>query len=273
MKVKIAVVQFEIQQFKPEENLKKSEQFIKKASEEGAKVIIFPEDFITGPLIRRVEFADREEKYRKFFQMLAKKYKIDVIPGSVIENREGVLLNTTYYIDYLGRIKGRYMKTNLWLPERRYITPGNEISVFNTRFGKAGLIICWDLIFPEIFRRMVRRGVKIIYCPSYWCQKDAGIGIRYDEQAEIKSVRSLCVTRAFENGIVLVYANAAGMLKYKKTNDFLIGQSQITVPFRGALRTMEHNQEEMFIQEVNTHILMDAERAYKIREDLNYRIF
>lgn len=272
MKFKIAVVQFEIQHYQPEENLKKAEIFIEKASEKNADVIVFPEDFITGPLIKRLEYADSVGKYKDFFQNLAVKYKIDIIPGTFIEKVNGTLFNTAYYIDGKGRIKGIYRKTNLWLPERSYIVPGNYMSVFNTKFGKAGLIICWDLMFPEIFRRMVNKGVKIVYCPSYWCIKDTGIGYKHDAESEIKSVRSLCISRAFENGIVLVYANAAGKLQVGKINDDLIGQSQITVPFKGSVNLIQHNGEEMFIQEVDTNLLKDAERAYKIREDLSYRI-
>lgn len=272
MKIKIAVVQFEIKQYKPEENLKKAEVFIKKASQQNADVIIFPEDFITGPLIKRFELADSDSRYIKLFQNLAIKHKIDIIPGTFIEKIKNTLFNISYYINAIGKIKGAYRKTNLWLPERKDITAGNYISVFNTKYGKAGLIICWDLMFPEIFRRLISRGCKIIYCPSYWCIKDAGIGIKHDFQAEIKSVRALCTARAFENEVILVYANAAGKLQVDNISDDLIGQSQITVPFKGALRLIRHNKEEMFIQEVNTDILEDAEKAYKIKKDLNYRI-
>lgn len=272
MKVKIAVVQFEIEQYRPEENLKKAESFIQKASEQGAGVIIFPEDFITGPLIKRTEFADNNGKYAKYFQSLAAKYKIDIIPGTFIENINNTFFNTSYYIDSKGKIKGIYKKTNLWLSERRNITAGNYISVFNTNFGKAGLIICWDLMFPEIFRRLVRQGVKIIYCPSYWCYQDAGRGIKFDKNAEIKSVNSLCTARAFENGVIIVYANAAGKLTVGKIKDTLIGQSQIAIPFKGVIKRLDNNKEAMFIQEINTDILNIAEKSYKIREDLRYRI-
>jgi len=271
MKIKIAVVQFEIKQFLPEENLKKAERFIKKASSLNAHIIVFPEDFITGPIVNKKNFVDFEGKYIRYFQKLAKKYSIDIVSGSWIEGDAKGWFNTTYYIDSNGKIKGNYRKINLWIPERRYLTPGNEITVFNTKYGKVGLIICWDLIFPEIFRKMVQRGVNIVYCPSYWCLKDAGIGIRYDRNAEIKNVNSLCVARAFENEIILVYANAAGKLKLDNFEDDLIGHSQITVPFKGALKMLNHNREKMFIQEIDTNILKDAERAYRIKNDLKNR--
>ena len=212
--------------------------------------------------------------YRKSINLSASLplYKIYIIPGSIIEKTAKGLFNTAYYIDSKGKIKGRYRKINLWIPERKYLTPGNKISVFNTKFGKAGLIICWDLIFPEIFREMVKKGVKIVYCPSFWTKQDAGIGMKYDKDAEIKNVNSLCTARAFENEIVLVYANAAGKLKVGKISDDLIGQSQITAPFKGSFKIFKHNREGMFLQDVNTDILSDAEKVYKIRKDLKNRL-
>ena len=267
MFLRIAVVQFAINQFAPEKNLAKAEEFIAKASSEN-DLIVFPEDFIVGPLDGRNELADYDGRYVKHFQRLASTYNIDIVPGSIIEGDNTGLYNTTYYIDRNGEIRGRYRKVNLWLPERSYVNPGSDIAVFDTRFGRVGLIICWDLMFPEMFRAMVKEGVEIVICPSYWCLEDAGNGRKHDPDAEIKLVNALCVTRAFENEIVLVYANAAGGLISKEDTYTLIGQSQITVPFKGALNSLNHNREAMFTQEVDTAILADAEEAYEIRQDL-----
>jgi omega-amidase len=272
MNLKIAVVQFAINQFAPEKNLAKAEQFIAEASFEN-DLIVFPEDFIAGPFNGRSEFADYDGRYVKHFQQLASKYNIDIVPGSIIEGDDTGLYNTAYYIDYSGEIRGRYRKVNLWLPERSYITPGGEVSVFDTRFGKVGSIICWDLMFPEMFRAMAREGAEIVICPSYWCFEDAGNGIKHDPNAEIKLVNALCVARAFENEIVLVYANAAGRLTSEEGINTLIGQSQVTVPFKGALSSLDHNQEAMFTQEVDTTILDDAAEAYEIRKDLQKGLY
>ncbi len=267
MNLRIALVQFQIDPLSPEANLKKAERFIEEASTEN-DLIVFPEDFLAGPLNGRNEFADYDGRYVRHFQRLAAKYNIDIVPGSIIEGDDAALYNTTYYIDRGGEILGRYRKVNLWLPERSYITPGNKVSVFATRFGKLGLIICWDLMFPEIFRAMVREGVEIVICPSYWCFEDAGIGLNHDTMSEVKLVNALCVSRAFENEIALVYVNAAGRLAHEGTTNTLIGQSQVTVPFKGAIALMDHNQEEMLYAGVNTDILGDAEEAYEIRSDL-----
>jgi predicted amidohydrolase len=264
---KIAVVQFAINQLNHQQNLARAEQFIAEASTEN-DLIVFPEDFILGPLNGKSEYADYDGRYVKVFQKLASKYHIDIVPGSIIEGDSTRLFNTTYYIDRSGEIQGRYRKVNLWLPERSYITPGSNVTVFDTRFGRVGLIICWDLMFPEVFRAMVKQKVEIVICPSYWCYEDAGKGIIHDPYSEVKLVNALCIARAFENEIVLVYANAAGRVTTEENTETLIGQSQVTVPFKGALALIDHNHEEMFHVLVNKDILRDAEKAYEIRKDL-----
>jgi predicted amidohydrolase len=81
MRIKIAVVQFAIQQIAPQENLRKAEQFIKEAVSQQAQIIVFPEDFVTGPLSGNNAFADYERRYVKHFQQLALQYSIDIVPA------------------------------------------------------------------------------------------------------------------------------------------------------------------------------------------------
>ena len=271
MHVNIAVVQFEVEQFAPERNLAKAERFVQEAVAQGAQIVVFPEDFVTGPLLGRVDLADFERRYVRHFQDLAAKYALDLVPGSIIEGDETGLYNTAYYIDRSGEILGRYRKVNLWLPERAYIEPGRGAVVCQTRFGKIGLAICWDLAFPELFRAMLADDAEIVLCPSYWCLEDAGIGIQHDPNAEFRFVDALCTARAFEQEIILVYVNAAGELNYEAEHGTLLGHSQVTVPFKGALQLCDHRRETMFVQAVDTAILADAETAYEIRRDCKKR--
>ena len=274
-KLKIAVVQFRINQFEPEKNLKKAEKFIAQVSGK-ADIIVFPEDFLTGGVEADIieKFEDREGRYRKHFQELARKYKIDIVPGSFIEGTNSGRYNTTYFIDSSGKVKATYRKVNLWLTERKHITAGNQICVFNTKYGKCGLVICWDLNFPEIFRKMAQKGVQIVFCPSLWyLGKDYKPYKKYNPRAEIDHVNALCLARAVENNIVLVYAGAVGELKTSGgEGEEAIGHSQITVPIKGMLKRLNHDREIMFIQDIDISILKDSEKAYKIRKDLKKRI-
>lgn len=273
MQINIAVVQFEIAQFSPEKNLTKAERFVQEAVVQHAQIIVFPEDFVMGPLNGRADLADFDGHYVKHFQELAVKYAIDIVPGSIIEGDETGLYNTAYYIDHAGKILGRYRKVNLWLSERSYIDAGRQAVVCQTRFGKVGLAICWDLAFPELFRAMIEDGAEIVLCPSYWCYEDAGIGLQHDPNSDVKFVDALCTARAFEQEIILVYANAAGELNLGDEHGTLLGHSQLTVPFKGPLQICEHNREAMFVQSVDTTILADAEVAYEIRGDLRKGLF
>lgn len=273
MQINIAVVQFEIAQFAPETNLARAERFIQEAVARNADIVLFPEDFVMGPLNGRADLADFDKRYIKYFQEMAVRYGTDLVPGSIIEGEETGLYNTAYYIDRSGEILGRYRKVNLWLPERSYIDPGRQAVVCQTRFGRIGLAICWDLAFPELFRAMLAEGAEVVLCPSYWCFEDAGIGMQHDPNSETIFVDALCTARAFEQEIILAYANAAGELNLDGEHATLIGHSQITVPFKGALQRCEHNREAMFVQAVNTEMLAEAETVYEIRRDLRTGLF
>ncbi|MBS3127962.1 carbon-nitrogen hydrolase family protein [Candidatus Woesearchaeota archaeon] len=271
MKVKIAVVQMEIAQYAPEKNLARAEDYIKKASARNANIIVFPEDFITGPFEDGIheKYADKEKRYARHFQRLAKKYKIDIVPGSIIEKEKSKFYNTTCYINAKGRILASYRKMNLWSEEKKNITPGKNITMCKTRYGRIGLMICWDMMFPEMFRKMMKKDVNIVFCPTFWVYGDAGRkGLQHDKNSDIKLVDAVSTCRAFENEIIFVCCNAAGRLRWNKYQDTLLGHSQITVPFKGAIKKSDHHREEMFIQEVDTSLLRDAEKVYQIKKDI-----
>lgn len=178
--------------------------------------------------------------------------------------------NTSYYINNRGKVLARYRKIHLWIPERDYIEPGDEIAVFNTRFGKAGMVICWDLTMPELFKSMVKKGVSVIYCPSDW-PKNMGIySQRYGDDIEAYHVNALCMARAFENNIVLVYANTSEFVissdcEYRgKPLDEPLGYSQIATPFGDALVRITHPREAMVLQKINLDVLKDAKKMYRL---------
>ncbi|MFA5985804.1 MAG: carbon-nitrogen hydrolase family protein [Parcubacteria group bacterium] len=269
MKFNIAVVQFETIRKSPKENLQKAEQFIKKAASSHANIIVFPENFIAGSMEEQFKYFSDSREYCTYFQRLAKKYAIDIVPGSLAEKSMSNLYNTAYYIDAEGKIRSRYRKIHLWHPEKPVFRSGKKVFVFDTRYGKVGLIICWDLFFPEMFRKMLKMGVSTVICPSYWSYGDAGKGLKYNKNSEATLIDSLCIGRAFENEIIFVYCGAVGKIDTNKKQDLLIGHSQITVPFKGVLKKFDHNREQMFVQEVDTAILDDAEHVYRVKTDLS----
>lgn len=264
MSVRIAVVQFQISHLKPEENIKRIEDFIRQASEGHANVVIFPEDCITGSIFGDVSKLDSLGNTRKTFQEQAKKYAIDIVTGSVMEGTPEGNFNTSYYIDSTGNVLGTYRKNHLHPSEFSFLQAGVEAPVFQTAYGKAGIVICWDMLFPEIFQRLKARGVQLIYCPSYWYKEVAGSLTAYNKNSEENQLDALCIVRVLETNSALIYANAAGTQIYTNGDtDTLIGHSQITMPALGALKRLQDNAEQMFFQDVDLSLLKKTVEIYQ----------
>lgn len=273
MNMTIAVVQFEITHQQPEINLRRIESFIARAKQQHANVIVFPEDCVTGSIFGDRSKLDSNGTYRNAFEQLAKTYAIDIVAGSFMEQTSKGAFNTSYYIDASGNSLAQYQKTNLYHSERHFLNQGSDIAVFDTAYGRAGIVICWDIMFPELFRRMMRAGVEIIYCPSYWYREITGPYSSYNPHSEEQLIDAICSARSIENNIVFVYANAAGVMKNPDGSvDTLTGHSQITLPFIGAIHKETSNTETMFVKTIDTSILQAAANTYKLKEDLEKRI-
>ena len=142
--------------------------------------------------------------------------------------------------------------------------------VFNTPIGKVGLLICWDLAFPEAFRELIANGAKTIIIPTFWGLKDCSeYGRNLNPRAEALMVETMVTARAFENTCCVVFVNAgapAGMID--KGN--YAGLSRVALPFMGAKgrETMNSVEEGMSIVDIDMEIVEEAERNYGVRTDL-----
>lgn len=92
---------------------------------------------------------------------LAKSKCTYIFTGSFIEKRGGNFYNTACLLDRKGNIAAKYSKIHLFGDEKKYLSGGNEISVAKTDLGNIGLSICYDLRFPELYRKMVSDGAEI----------------------------------------------------------------------------------------------------------------
>ena len=127
----------------------------------------------------------------------AREYNAYIIAG-MLELDSGKTYDTAVLVDRQGRIAGKYRKTHLPLAEvEDGETPGNEYPVFDTDFGRIGILICWDFTFPETFRIMRLEGAEIVFLPV------AGDpGARHWD--------TVTRARALDNGVYLVAAVGDG---------------------------------------------------------------
>ncbi|KAH7552502.1 hypothetical protein BM1_08453 [Bipolaris maydis] len=277
--VKVAVIQLYPKPLQPEQNFTKAETFIRSAAAQGAELAVLPEYHLTNWKPKDPEFLAVVEKcsdYVKKYQKLAKECGIwvpkGIVPGTIVESHkenekeQDRLLNVCYFIDHQGNIAGKYIKKNLWGPEREHLTgSGRDLhEVFDTPVGKVGLLICWDLAFPEAFRELIAQGAKIIIIPTFWTLNDCNeAGLQQNPAAEALFLNSILTARAFENTCAVIFANAGG-----PPGKGYAGLSQVTVPFVGPLTKLGGSAEGMSVVDIDMQVLEDAEANYQVRADL-----
>ncbi|KAF2687405.1 carbon-nitrogen hydrolase [Lentithecium fluviatile CBS 122367] len=273
--VKVAVIQLYPKPMQLEHNFNKAAQYVRAAAAQGAELAVLPEYHLTNWLPKDPAFlglCDQWETYLNKYKELAKECGICIVPGTIVETHPGEeeeenrLLNVAYFIDHEGTVKGKYVKKNLWGPEREHLTgSGRDVhEVFDTPLGKVGMLICWDLAFPEAFRELIAQGAKMIIVPTFWTLNDCSpAGLKHNPSAEALFLDNILIARAFENTCAIVFANAGG-----PPGRGYAGLSQVVVPFVGALTRLGSCAEGMSVVDVDMQILEDAEANYQVRADL-----
>lgn len=159
------------------ENIKKSEELVRTASEVGAKIILLPELFerLYFCQERRYEYYDfalpvNENAAVNHFKNICKELSV-VMPISFYEKDGTRLFNSIAMIDADGKVLGVYRKTHIpddhYYQEKFYFTPGNTgFKVFKTMYGNVGVGICWDQWFPETARAMALLGADLLLYPT-----------------------------------------------------------------------------------------------------------
>jgi len=273
--VKVCAAQMNTVPLGVKENLEKAELFTRHAAEEGCDIICFPEDFLTGALGKEnLRYAQEiPGDYTEKFCKLAKECGLYIVMGTMIEKVGEDHYNTSVLIDDSGRIVGKYSKIRLWFPEKEYLKEGNETPVFETRFGRVGITICWDLAFPEITKEIALKGAKMVFCPSLWYFEDkygalTSEGLREkvpEHDTDAIFIDACASARAIENEIVHVFVNNAG----RHGGLTLIGHTQINIPFYGTVALVETNEEKLLVEDVDLDLVDLAEEVYRIKGELD----
>jgi predicted amidohydrolase len=212
--VRVAVAQFE-----PRvgvENLKANglavEERIRAAAEAGAGLIVLPELATTGYVFesRDEAFAHAEAvpdgRTVQAFAGLAAEHNVYIV-GCVVEQAGAKLFDTAILVGPDGYI-GRYRKTHLWNTEKLWFTPGDEgFSVFDTRIGRIGLLVCWDIWFPETARIVTQLGADIICIPTGWVWTPPPL---YDASGVCMAAH-LTITAAHANNVFIATADRIGV--------------------------------------------------------------
>lgn len=159
-------------------NRKQAGELLDEAAEGGADLAALPEVWTyMGSARRHREVAEPVPgPTSEWLAYTARRRSMWILGGSILEaGDDGAVFNTSLLFDRNGELAARYRKIHLFdvdLPGQPPIresftyTPGEQIVTAETEFGRAGLSICYDVRFPELYRALVTRGAEVVFIPS-----------------------------------------------------------------------------------------------------------
>jgi predicted amidohydrolase len=166
--------------------------FVAEAAEKKADLVVLGETITVAGIKPRPSYPEVAEPIpgpsTDYFGTLAKKHGLYIVVG-LMEKEAGtdLVYNVAVLIDPEGKVAGKYRKTSLPRSENiSGIVPGDSYPVFDTKFGKLGMMVCYDAFFPEVARRLALNGAEIIALPVWGCNPE------------------LVTARCAENGVYMV---------------------------------------------------------------------
>lgn len=248
-------------------NLIEAGRLIAMAVDAGANLVVLPENFALMGLSEldkvKVREQDGSGPIQDFLSEQASKHSVWLVGGTIplVAEDEGKVRGSCLLINDAGERVARYDKIHLFdvnLPqsgenynESETIESGNNVIVVDTPFGRLGLAVCYDLRFPELFRKMVDQGAQIIALPS------AFTAITGNAHWEV-----LVRARAIEN---LCYMVASAQGGYHVSGRETFGDSMIVNPWGAVVDRLEHGS-GFVIAEPDLDYLESTRRNFPVLE-------
>lgn len=263
--VRLGLVQWQMRAYRDLEDLmNQAEFFVDALSTYRSDFALFPE-FFNAPLMAAYnelsepeairELATFTHPIRKRFSELAISYNINIITGSMpeINEEDGKLYNVGFLCHRDGRIE-KYVKIHVTPDEKKVwgMVGGQELRTFDTDAGKIGILICYDVEFPELSRLLALDEMEILFVPFLT-----------DTQNGYSRVRHCAQARAIENECYVVIAGSVGNLPRVHNMDIQYAQSAVfspcdfSFPSNGIKAEATTNTEMILIADANLDLLTE----------------
>ncbi|MDD3027385.1 MAG: N-carbamoylputrescine amidase [Erysipelotrichaceae bacterium] len=256
-----------------EENIAKAEKLVRQAAAQGANIILIQELFET------LYFCQKEDEsfyqYAKetetnlainHFKSIAKELNV-VLPISFYERKNNAMYNSIAIIDATGEVLGVYRKSHIpdgpGYEEKYYFSPGDTgFKVWDTKFGKIGVGICWDQWFPEAARIMALMGAEIIFYPT-------AIGSEPENPAvDSKDHWQRCmIGHSASNLVPVVASNRIGSETFGDSTITFYGSSFITNATGEKIAEASRGEQEILIAQLDLDALMKQRLEWGLFRD------
>jgi predicted amidohydrolase/GNAT superfamily N-acetyltransferase len=268
---RLGLIQWQMRPYKNmDEMFTQVEFFIDSISAYKSDFALLPELF-NGPLL--AEFNEMSEAeamralaqytpdFRKRFRELAIKYNVNIITGSVPSIEKDALKNVGFLCHRNGNID-QYEKIHITPDESKFwgIRGGKKLNIFDTDAGKIGILICYDVEFPELSRLLADQGMQILFVPFLTDTQNAYNRVRYCSQA-----------RAIENECFVAITGCIGNLPKVENMDIQYSQSAVftpcdfAFPSNGIKSEATPNTEMILIADVDLSLLDELHAHGSVR--------
>lgn len=251
-KMRVSSVQLDMKFCDIDYNYDHAKALLKTAAEnEKADVLVLPETWTTGfyPKQSLHSYCDKNgERIKSELSALAKELDVNLVAGSTPTLKDGKAYNTAYVFSRTGECIAEYDKTHLFTPmnEDGYFEFGDHVSTFFLDGKKCGIIICYDVRFPELSRTLALEKIEMLFVVSQWPDK------------RIPHLEALTRARAIENQMFVVCCNSCG-----KAGDTVYGGASQTVDPLGNILCKAGDTEEIITADC------DFSQIKEIRESIN----
>jgi len=269
--VRLGLIQWQMRPYKNlDEVMQQVEYFVDAVSGYRSDFALFPE-FFNAPLMSEYNHLSESDAIRKLaqhtteivkrFSELAISYNINIITGSMPELVENELFNVGYLCKRDGGIE-RFEKLHITPDESKVwgLQGGQKLETFDTDCGKVGVLICYDIEFPELSRLMADEGMDILFVPFLT-----------DTQNGYSRVRNCAQARAIENECYVAIAGSVGNLPKVHNMDIQYAQSMVFTPCDFAFPTngikaeATPNTEMILIADVDVSLLRELNQFGSVR--------
>lgn len=256
--MQVAIIQMDIKIGEPDVNI---DRLIDKLTESvqltpKPDVLICPEMWNTGYALNQLDrIADEDGiRTRNLISAFCRKHKVNVVAGSVAvrDRKTGKSQNLSYVFNREGNVIGKYAKIHLFqlMDEHQFMAPGESVSSIEIDGIDAGVMICYDIRFPELARKLALNGAKVLFISAQW------------PNPRLHHWRTLLQARAIENQVYIVACNRVG----ESAGTSFFGHSMLIDPW-GEIVVEGSDTEQILSAEIDIQVVEEIRKRIPIFDD------